>query len=151
MTHGLVVIYSPPSITDRSLALSVPNTYQRVQKVRKKVQEEPPGGASPSTRGLSLILLFAQLGTTGNHCLNMRQLGQNHLARVSVKISSFGNSGKKLRRHPAVCQRWRVSRENAPCEWSQAKAFTVGFGLKNWLLFVNRFVPFPQFFHCYFV
>lgn len=44
----------------------------------KGYQQGAPGGASPNIRSLSLILLFAQLGTTDNHWLNMLHLGQNY-------------------------------------------------------------------------
>lgn len=78
VTHVFVVICSPSSSIHSSLAHCSPKSTQGTKK------EPPGGGASPSMGSLSLILLFAQLATTGHHCLNMLQLGQSDTKVVEL-------------------------------------------------------------------
>lgn len=120
--------------------------YKKYKKRYKRSPQEEHHPAWEVWAWLYSLLNWEQLAITVWICCSLAKMTWHMFMWKSVSLVTG-----KLRRHPAVCQRWRVSRENVPRAWSWAKTFTVVFGLKNWSHFVNGFIPFPQFFHCYFV
>lgn len=162
MTYLKAISYYPYFLIDRSLHTVFPSMCHGLP-AKDPWEEHHPTWREPDFTLYSSVTLetgdnWAPVAGFAASCPNLHRASETwHILvweTVDLVITNH-------RRHPAVCQKWRLRREKCPwymqldkssSQWRRdTGSLALSFGLKNCFHFVNGFVPFLQFFHYFLV